>query len=107
MGQGPKLDQRAFDDNFKSQSFHLDEMGRLLAIDVMIYFGGRPYSLTIETYEINAQRAAENEDMDPDTEPDPTFVIGGEEILPSDLLRIKESTFEYLAPFLVEQDLAS
>lgn len=96
-------DDRIFDDSFEAVSFNADESERLQAIGITLERNGRRYSLEIETYGIHMARLEASAE-ESETEGDPTLVMPGEEILPSDLVSIKQASFEDLEPFLVLQE---
>lgn len=77
-----------FDESFLPLSF-FNSQEKLLGIDVGVQKGIGNYVLTIATAELYAKRAEENTSDD-----DIVLVLSNEEILPSDLLAIKQSVLE-------------
>jgi hypothetical protein len=80
-----KFDAQIFDEYFIPLSFY-NTGDRLLGIDVgVIKLGGR-FVLSIATPELYSQRSQQ----EPDETIDEVFVVASDELLPSDLLGIKE-----------------
>jgi hypothetical protein len=62
---------------------------------------GKSYLLTVETIVNHLQRMGDSEKGE--TVDDQALVLGGTEILPSDLAAVKHLPLQELSPFLVEQ----
>jgi hypothetical protein len=97
-------EQHVFDDNFWALSFHADDSERLQSIELALRHEGKSYVLSIETWPIHMQRKALEEEGEGSSQDDQVYVLAKEEILPSDLLVLKNKPFEELMPYLVLQE---
>jgi hypothetical protein len=98
-------EQHVFDDSFDALSFYASDDGRLGSIEIAIRRAGKSYVISLESYPVHMQRMA----MDMDEEgaeklDNHVYVVAGEEILPSELLELKQKSLDELQPFLVEQE---
>jgi hypothetical protein len=104
-GRTPAL----FGDDFRLASYHR-ENDKLVGADIFMRFPGhdQTFIMTVQTFEHYTAKA-ESDIGDPvagggeATEDDSVYVLGDDEIFPSDLIAIKAKTYEELEPYLTPQ----
>jgi hypothetical protein len=100
-------ERAVFDNDFQAIAYNTDRLHRLQSLEVLIRHGDKNYLLSVETWPNHLQRLAIDSKDEIAEANDAVYVVPKEEILPSDLLDLKNTPFSVLQPYLIEQEPAS
>jgi len=100
-GNIPQLDESIFTESFHPLAVHAED-NKLDGIELVVVHGASSYTLNIETFALHALRAVES--TEEDAAKDRSMVISADEITPTDLIALRDGSFEDLIPFLTRQE---
>lgn len=97
-----------FNDRFRLVSYHTSEQGRLVGVEIAMRFDGsdNDYLLSVQTFGHFAERTemSEEDAVEQTASDDQAYVLAVDEIFPSDISALRETSFDVLEPFLIPQE---